>query len=219
MDSPVIQLLVLAVIAVFLILKLRSTLGTRDGYESPPEPLQGSTQATRRSFEVIEGGEDHDITDHVPAGSGAAQALTDMKRADPGFNVGEFLGGARGAYEMILMGFEKGELDDLVPFLSRDVFESFDEVVQLREREGLTVDATFVGLRELDLIDAKFNTDTREAEVTVRFLGELTSIVRDRNGDVVEGDANTIKQQRDTWTFARVMGSDNPNWKLVGTGE
>ena len=219
MDSPVIQLLVLAVIAVFLILRLRSTLGTRDGYESPPEPLQGPTPAPRRGFEVIEGGEDLDITDHVPAGSDAAQALTGMKRADPSFNVGEFLGGARGAYEMILMGFEKGDLDDLVPFLSRDVFESFDEVVQLREREGLTVDATFVGLRELDLIDAKFNTDTREAEVTVRFLGELTSIVRDRNGDVVEGDANTIKQQRDTWTFARVMGSDNPNWKLVGTGE
>jgi len=217
MDSPVIQLLVLAVIAVFLILKLRSTLGTRDGYETPPEPAQSPASAPRRDFEVIEGGEDHDITDHVPAGSNAALALASMKRAEPSFNVSEFLGGASGAYEMILMGFENGELDDLVPFLSRDVFESFDEVVQLREREGLVVDATFVGVRELVLVDAHFDDSTREGEVTVRFVGELTSIVRDRNGDVVEGDANSVKQQRDTWSFARIMGSDNPNWKLVGT--
>jgi predicted lipid-binding transport protein (Tim44 family) len=219
MDSAVIQLLVLAGIAVFLILRLRNVLGTRDGYERPPEPLPGAAAPDRRGFEVVEGGEDHDITDHVPAGSAAATALAAMKRVEPGFNVTEFLGGARGAYEMILMGFERGEMDDLVPFLSRDVFESFDEVVQIREREGLKVEASFVGLREIALADARFNDTTREAELTVRFVGEVTSVVRDRNGAVVEGDANQIKQERDTWTFARIMGSDNPNWKLVATGD
>jgi len=217
MDSPVIQLLVLAGIAVFLILKLRNALGTRDGYERPPEPMPGQAPAKRQEFEVIQGGEDLDITDHVPADSDSAQALAAMKRIEPSFNVSEFLGGARGAYEMILMGFENGELDDLVPFLSRDVFESFDEVVQLREREGLSVEANFVGLRELALSEASFDTKTREAEITIRFVGELTSVVRDREGAVVEGDANAIKQQRDIWTFSRVMGSDNPNWRLVGT--
>ena len=79
---------------------------------------------------MINGGEDHDITDHVPAESDSAKALAAMKRIEPSFSLGDFLGGARGAYEMILMGFENGELDDLVPLLSRDVFESFDEVVQ-----------------------------------------------------------------------------------------
>jgi predicted lipid-binding transport protein (Tim44 family) len=217
MDSPVIQLLVLAGIAVFLILKLRNALGTRDGYERPPEPMPGQAPAKRQEFEVIQGGEDLDITDHVPADSDSAQALAAMKHIEPSFNVSEFLGGARGAYEMILMGFENGELDDLVPFLSRDVFESFDEVVQLREREGLSVEANFVGLRELALSEATFDTKTREAEITIRFVGELTSVVRDREGAVVEGDANAIKQQRDIWTFSRVMGSDNPNWRLVGT--
>ncbi|WP_068299333.1 Tim44/TimA family putative adaptor protein [Pararhodobacter sp. CCB-MM2] len=222
MDSAVIQLLVLAGIAVFLILKLRSVLGTRDGYERPPEPAPGpASPAPRanRGFEVIEGGEDRDITDHVPANSDAATALAAMKRAEPSFNVSEFLGGARGAYEMILMGFENGQLDDLVPFLSRDVFESFDEVVQHREREGLTVEASFVGLREIEVAAARFDPTTREAEITIRFTGEITSVVRDRNGTVVEGDPNRIKQERDSWTFARKMGSDNPNWRLVATGD
>lgn len=216
MDSAVIQLLVLAGIAVFLILKLRNVLGTRTGYEAP---IEAPTRPAPRGLEVVEGGEDRDITDHVPAGSPSAQALAAVKRAEPSFNTGEFLQGARGAYEMILMGFERGELDDLVPFLSRDVFESFDEVVQLRERDGLKVEASFVGIREVALTGARFNAATREAELTVRFVGELTSVVRNREGAVIEGDANRIKQERDTWTFARVMGTDNPNWRLVATGD
>lgn len=219
MDSAVIQLLVLAGIAVFLILKLRSVLGTREGYEHPVEPTPAPTPRENRGFEVIEGGEDRDITDHVPAGSPSAEALAAMKRAEPSFNVGEFLGGARGAYEMILMGFETGQLDDLVPLLSRDVFESFDEVVQHREREGLSVEATFVGLREIDIASARFDAARRQAEITVRFVGEITSVVRDRAGNIVEGDAQRVKQERDNWTFSRVMGSDNPNWRLVATGD
>lgn len=220
MDSAVIQLLILAGIAIFLILRLRSVLGTREGYERPPEPLPGrATPADTRPFEVIEGGVDHDITDHAPAGSPRAEALAEMKRAEPSFNVGEFLQGARGAYEMIVMGFERGQMDDLVPFLSRDVFQSFDDVVQLREREGLRVEASFMGVREVGLVDATFDRANRRAEVTVRLVGELTSVVRDRNGAIVEGDPNTVKQQRDVWTFARQMGSDNPNWQLVATGD
>ncbi|MCC5999844.1 MAG: Tim44 domain-containing protein [Pararhodobacter sp.] len=220
MDSAVIQLLVLAGIAVFLILRLRNVLGTREGYERPPEPLPGKADAVgeRPRFDVIEGGVDHDIADHAVAGSPAAQALASMKQVEPDFHVGDFLSGARQAYEMIVMGFERGDMDDLVPFLSRDVFESFDEVVQLREREGLHVEASFVGVREVVLEDASYDEATGHAEVTVRFMGELTSVVRNSAGEIVEGDPNAIKQQRDVWTFGRVMGSDNPNWKLVGTG-
>ena len=112
MSSAVIQLLVLAGIAIFLILRLRSVLGTREGFEKPPVPLNGqpdSDKRRRRDFEVIEGGIDRDITDHVEDGSSAAKALASMKLAEPGFGVGEFLQGARGAYEMILMAFEQGE--------------------------------------------------------------------------------------------------------------
>ena len=107
MNSSYLQLIVLAVIAVFLVLKLRSVLGTRDGFEKPPVPLDDARPKSRRDFEVIEGGPDRDITDHVPDGSPAAKALMAMKSAEPGFSVGTFLTGARSAYEMILMGFEK----------------------------------------------------------------------------------------------------------------
>ncbi|MEM6740960.1 MAG: Tim44 domain-containing protein, partial [Pseudomonadota bacterium] len=94
MSSAVIQLLVLAGIAIFLILRLRSVLGSREGFEKPQIPVGGSNESARgprRDFEVIEGGVDRDITDHVDDGTDAAKALAAMKMAEPGFNVGEFL--------------------------------------------------------------------------------------------------------------------------------
>ena len=221
MSNAVIQLLVLAAIAVFLILRLRSVLGSREGFEKPPVPLQPSAaeKAQRRGFEVIEGGPDRDISDHAPDGSEAAKALAAMKMAEPGFGVADFLQGARGAYEMILMAFENGEMEKVRPFLSDDVYESFEEVVEARKAQGLTVDATFLGIRELALHDATFDRDTRQAEVSVRFLGEMTSVVRDATGQIVEGSPKEIKKMRDVWTFGREMGANDPNWQLVATGE
>lgn len=222
MEPAVIQLLILAGIAVFLILRLRAVLGSRDGFEKTPLPREGAgaEPVSKRRFEVIEGGPDTDITDHVPEDSSSARALTRMKSIDPDFSVSDFLQGARGAYEMILMAFESSDMDSILPFLSRDVFNSFDEVVQLREREGLRVDATFVGLRELDIVEATFDEDSKDGEITVKFVGELTSVVRNASsGEVIEGDPNVIKRQKDVWTFRRDMSSDSPNWKLVATGE
>lgn len=219
MNSSILQLLVLAGVAVFLILKLRSVLGTREGFEKPPIPLDDVRPKARRDFEVIEGGPDRDIIDHVPDGSPAAKALVAMKTAEPGFSVGTFLSGARGAYEMILMAFEKGEVDSVRSFLSADVAASFDAAVAAREREGLTIEAKFVGLRELVLQEATFDPDSRTAEITMRFMGELTSIVRDKSGVVIEGRDTEVKRQRDVWTFARRMGVDDPNWQLVATGD
>lgn len=221
MSGAIIQLLVLAGIAVFLILRLRSVLGTREGFEKPrvQAPANTATRAKRRDFEVIEGGVDSDITDHVPEDSEAAKALAGMKLTEPGFSVGEFIGGARGAYEMILMAYENGDLGQVEPFLSPDVLDSFRGGIELREEKGLTIEANFVGVREIGLSDARFSRDTNEAEIVVRFVGELTSVVRDKAGDIVEGSETEIKRQRDVWTFARVMGSDNPNWQLVATSQ
>ena len=220
MNSPILQLLVLAGIAIFLILKLRSVLGTREGFEKPP--LQRSAEpdrVERRGFEVIEGGPDRDITDHVEEGSDAAEALAEMKRVEPSFSLSEFLGGARGAYEMILMGFERGDMAEIRPFLSEEVYETFAEVVEAREKQGLTIEADFAGIREMSVVDAEFDKATSMAEVTVRFIGELTSVVRDNAGEVIEGSPTTPKRQKDVWTFARKMGADDPNWQLVATGE
>ncbi len=218
MSSSLIQLLVLAGIAVFLILRLRSVLGTREGFEKPP--VTGPSRSSRRpDFDVIEGGPDHDIVDHVEDGSSSAKALAAMKMAEPGFMVGSFLEGSRGAYEMILMAFEKGDLSEVRGFLSDEIADTFQSVIDSREEQGLTVEANFVGVREISLKEADFDRTTSEGEVTVRFVGELTSVVKNADGDIVEGNPNEIKRQRDVWTFARTMGADDPNWQLVATGE
>lgn len=220
MNSPIIQLLVLAGIAVFLILRLRGVLGTREGYEKPavtrPDPER---RINKPDFDVIEGGPDLDITDHVEDGSDSAKALAAMKRLDPTFNVSEFLGGARGAYEMILMAFEKGDLDEIVPFISEDVYEAFASVVDERQRQGLTIEAKFIGISDMTLSEATFDEFSKEGEVSVRFKSEMTSVVRDSAGDIVEGADNEIKRQKDNWTFARKMDAGDPNWRLVATGE
>lgn len=221
MSSAVLQLIVLAAVAVFLILRLRSVLGTRDGFEKPIErsssvPLPA--QRKRHNLEVIEGGVDPDIADHADPDSDTGKALAAMKRIEPDFNVSDFLGGAGAAYEMILMAYENGDLESVRPYLSDDVFDAFDAALKARAANGLHVDATFVGLRENRLAEARFDDRTREAEMTVSFVAEVTSAAYDKDGNLVEGDPNAVKKQSDTWTFGRQMGSDDPNWQLIATG-
>lgn len=217
MGNAIIQLIVLAAVAIFLVLRLKNVLGTRDGYEEPILPREGGLRE-RPTLEVIEGGPDRDIVDHVPEGSDAAVALAQMKRVEPSFGVASFLQGSRAAYEMILMAFEKGDLAPVKPFLAPEVYQAFEEAVAARKARGLQVQAEFLGLRELVLSDASFDVQSREAELTVRFGGELISVARDSAGTIVEGDPKAPRKQRDSWTFARVMGSADPNWQLVATG-
>jgi predicted lipid-binding transport protein (Tim44 family) len=120
---------------------------------------------------------------------------------------------------MILIAFERGDLDQIRPFLSDEIEASFAEAIAARERDGLTIEASFVGMKELALHEATFNKDSRFAEISVRFVGEQTYVVRNKSGEIVEGSPREIKKSRDIWTFARQMGSDDPNWQLVATGD
>ena len=219
MNSSLLQLLVLAGIAIFLILKLRSVLGNREGFEKPPVPLDEVRPRVRRDFEVIDGGPDRDITDHVEDGTEAAKALAAMKLAEPGFSVNTFLQGARGAYEMILMAFERGDIDAIRPFLDDEIEAAFTQAINAREAQGLTIQSNFVGLKEMSLVNATFDRATKRGEVTVRYVGELTSVIRNKAGEVIEGSEKEIKRQRDIWTFGRTMGASDPNWQLVATGD
>jgi len=222
MGAAFIQLLVLAAIAVFLIIKLRGVLGTREGFEKPrvaPPTANHAAKGKRDSFEVIDGGADSDILDYAAEGSDMAKALTGMKLVEPGFSVGEFIGGARGAYEMILMAYENGDLADIRGFLAPEVLESFEGGIDARKERGITIEANFIGVREISLQGATFDRDSNLAELTVRFVGELTSVVRDSAGDVIEGNDTEVKRQKDVWTFSRTMGAPDPNWQLVATGQ
>ncbi len=215
MSSAPIQLIVLAGIAIFLILKLRSVLGSRDGFEQST-PAPGSKPVVVGA--VIDGSLDHDIIDNA-TDDASRSALAAMKGAEPGFSVGEFLKGARGAYEMILMAFDKGEIDRIRPFVGDEVEHSFDAAVADRAKRGLTVTSTFSGVRELTLASAEFNPATKRAEISVRLVGEVIRAVRDASGTVVEGNATAIQRQRETWTFSRLMGAGDPNWQLTATSD
>ncbi len=216
-SATLIQLLVLAAIAVFLILKLRSVLGTREGFEKPP--LQpGEREAVAGPAPVVED-DSRDITDHVAEGSDSARALMAMKRAEPSFSLSEFLGGARGAYEMILVAFDKGDMSDVRDFIAPDVVAAFEEAIAARRDQGLVVTSNIIGIREVAVNDATFLADSRIAEITVRFQAEMTTVVKNAAGEIVEGSETEMRRQRDVWTFQRAMGADDPNWRLVATGE
>ncbi|MFT4014496.1 MAG: Tim44/TimA family putative adaptor protein [Paracoccus sp. (in: a-proteobacteria)] len=218
MSNPMLQLLVLAAIAIFLILRLRGVLGTRDGFEQPSAPQEPAANA--RDYDVIDTtaeAEDSDINDHAEPGSSNARALTAMKQVEPGFQVGPFLSGAKSAYEMILIAFERGDLSEVRGFLAPPVAEALEGVIADRKARELVTEAQYLGTRETALAAAEFNPATRMAEVSVRFVGEMIVATRDAAGNVVDGDAKSSRKQRDTWTFARQMGSSDPNWQLVAT--
>ncbi|MEC7252940.1 MAG: Tim44/TimA family putative adaptor protein [Paracoccaceae bacterium] len=217
MNPALIELIILAGIAVFLFLRLRSVLGTREGFEKPR--MQPKNEAPKRDFKVIDGGEDKDITDNVDKNSKSAEALKLIKSEDENFTVNEFLSGARSAYEWILMSFEKNEIDEIRELLSEEVAEAFDAVVDQRVSQGLTIEAEFIGIREMKLVEATYSSNTKTAEISVSFVGEMTSVVKNSSGEIVEGDPKQIKRQKDTWTFSKDIKSSNPNWLLVATGE
>lgn len=219
MGSQMIQIIILAGIALFLILRLRNVLGTREGFEKPRGLEAPAPRRRDRPFEVIEGGTvDADIAHYIEPESAAGKALAAMKVIDPDFTVADFAHGARAAYEMIVMAYENGDLDTLREYLAPEVYEPFRAAIEARKAKGYTVEASFAGIREVKLMDAHFDRGTNEADITMRFVGELTSVVKDPEGRIVEGAPHELKQQTDVWTFTRDMASDNPNWLLSGTG-
>ena len=221
-SSAMIELLILFAIAAFVLYRLKSVIGTRTGYEarpdhlrphdtgpSEPQPAPGVSDETRAEL----------AAHHGELSEASRTAVAGMMEAEPDFTLEGFLEGARSAYEMILMAYEEGDRQTLRDLLAPDVYTAFESVISRREAEGLKVEARFIGIRESRIESAGFDPETREADVTVRFTGELITAVRDPENRIVEGDPNEIRKQKDTWTFSRVMGSQSPNWLLTATGE
>ncbi len=220
MSTQMIELIILFAIAAFVLFRLKSVIGTRTGYEAPPDYLtrdRAGGPAQPGPQPAAEDEEDDAAERQVP--EAARPAIAAMREAEPGFSVGEFLNGARSAYEMILMAFESGDRETLRGLLAPDVFQAFDSGIAARESKSLKVDARFIGVRDVRLERAAFDPVTREGDLTLRFVGELVTAVRDSEGRVVEGDPNEVRRQTDVWTFSRNMGSRDPNWHLSATGE
>ncbi|MGA8688829.1 MAG: Tim44/TimA family putative adaptor protein [Methyloceanibacter sp.] len=229
--------LLFLVLAVVIFIRLRNVLGRRTGNErqpfdpySAPDQKRPGAPKTNEPVVALPRGRSAPLGDasvpsvediearlgsHAPKNSPLAQSLTALMRADPSFDPGPFLDGAKTAYEMIVMSFAEGDEAVLKQLLGADVFEGFESAIRERETRGEKVESNLVGIDRADIIEAEVKN--RTAYVTVKFVSELISVTRDADGEVVEGDPKKVREVTDIWTFAREVTSKNPNWKLVAT--
>lgn len=217
MTAGMIELLILAGIAVFLLLRLRGVLGDRSGFEGGGESPAPAPPREKAAPPPAETGVDPDSAEVAGDDADLAETLAAMRRAEPGFAPSDFVAGARQAFEMLLMAYETGDRDMLKRFLSPELFDAFSASLDQRAEEGLNVEARFIGVREARIEAARFNRESGEAELDMRFVGELITTVRDSAGRVIEGDPNEIRRENALWTFERRMGASDPNWTLVAT--
>jgi predicted lipid-binding transport protein (Tim44 family) len=220
-------------LAVFIFLRLRSVLGQRTGRERPPYDPYSASDTVRPSTNdnVValpgRGGEGPTKPAEpaepsaerwkgiAEAGSAVAAGLDAIARDDRSFDAKEFISGAGKAYEMIVVAFAAGDRRTLKNLLSREVYDGFEAAIRDRESKGEKAETRFVSIDRADIIGAELRA--RTAQVTVRFVSQLISVTRDRNGNVIDGSPEKVTDVTDVWTFARDVTSRDPNWKLVAT--
>ncbi len=229
-----VEIIILAAVAGFLFLRLRDVLGRKTGHENPNDWF--SSEPTTRDA----GGDEADKVVQFPGRDSTAQPLPDdhsdistvaslesdvgqtfiaAKKIEPDFNAIRFIDGGRAAYEMILMGYETGDKDTLRPLLASDVMESFEGAIDDRKEKGLSVDARFIGLRSSKITGARLDETTNAMQVDIRFDAEMIVAVRNAEGEIVEGDPEVVRRMNDLWTFERTLGTNDPSWILVETGD
>ena len=224
------DIILFAMIAAFLIFRLRGVLGKRDGHEGgyrdPFKPEQPEDVASNDDNIVHLADRDDAVDEDNPYGAidedeagGADDALSmglrDIKKADAGFEAEQFAGGANMAFEMVLNAYVGGDTATLKNLLSPDVYSNFAKAISDREQAGETLEDTLVDIRSTELVEAYM--EGRQALVTVKFVTEQVNATRDENGDVVDGNPTEIITITDFWTFARDTKSRDPNWTLAAT--
>ena len=231
--------IIFLVIAVVIFMRLRSVLGTKTGSERPPERWSRREEAagsdrgpSDRGQGDAQGdvrGQNDNVVPMPRAGSrpepaepvtdaplsAVDRALQAIMSVDRGFDRRHFLDGARVAYEMIVGAFAAGDRKTLRPLLSREVFDGFSAALDERDKRGEKVETTFVGIEQAEIVEASL--ENRNAQITVRFVSQTISATRDRAGAVIDGDPNRVNELVDVWTFARDVGTSDPNWRLVAT--
>ena len=218
------------VAAVVIFLQLRSVLGRRTGSERPPFDPYSKREGAPEADSADRGkvvtlprrdGTDEEENPYASVDSFAApgtplnEQLRSVVKVDPSFNPKEFVNGARMAYEMIVVAFADGDRKALKNLLSREVYEGFDAAISERESKGEVVRSSFVGIEKADLVGAEVKDS--EVNVTLRIISQLISATYDKAGALVDGDAETVAEVNDLWTFARDIRSRDPNWKLIAT--
>jgi predicted lipid-binding transport protein (Tim44 family) len=217
------DIILLALVAAFLVLRLRSVLGRRTGAERPADPVRppiakrevgGDNVVSLTEAAVRDAVKDSGKESDKPAaaqGSGLAQ----IRAADPQFDPATFLQGARGAFEMIVQAFAAGDIATLRPLLSDDVYERFAEAIRQRVAAKETQETNVVSIKSHEISDAELQG--RTAFVTVKFISDQINALRAADGSVLDGGPDQVLEKTDFWTFARNLRSQDPNWLLVAT--
>lgn len=235
-DNFDITTVIFAALAIFVLWKLWSVLGSRTGSERPPynpfakaEPkvvVDTPSAASDSNVVRLPGalpataavGNDNDVERWkglAEPGSSVWQGLDAIARADPSFAAVTFIAGAKKAYEMIVMAFAAGDRKTLGSLLSKEVYDSFQAAIASREANGEKVETTFVSLDKVTIEEAQLKKPM--SQLTVRFLSKLINVTRNASGAIVDGNAEKIVDMIDIWTFARDTTSRDPNWKLIAT--
>ncbi len=212
-------IVILALVALFIGLRLYSVLGERTGHEQQPilKPAESDARAAPQVTQPVP-------TQPAPAETGdmafvptAGPGVRAILAADPNFDVARFLDGAKSAYRMILEAFWRGELDSLRGHVDDHVVDAFQSAIDQRKKDGLTLDNRLVAIEQAVISEASLERGV--AIITVRFEADIAAVTRNSEGQVVAGSLSDAVQTRDLWTFRRDTGSRDPNWLLIETDE
>ncbi len=192
-----IDIIILAMLAGFIILRLRNILGRKTGHQGKP-----MSRYFPRGMETLK-----DIENNEAIKSGNVNE--EAKK--------EFLKGAEIAYEQIITSFAKGDKKKLKGLLEKDMFNRFSEVIDERKNKSLKYETTFIGIKSAKILE--FKKIENIYKVTVNFVSEIITCVKDKNNQIVEGNPDTIKTVNDVWEFSKNMWSQDPTWYLVNTAK
>ena len=208
-------IVLLALVAGFLALRLYSVLGKRTGAE---QPLVRATEAAPAIGRVPETVMEQRPAAAKPIDSGAESGLRAIVAAEPGFDVTRFVEGAQAAYKLTLEAFWRGDETALADLVTPEVLDAFRQAIAARTAAGETLDNRLVSVERAIIIEASFGAG-RAAQIMIRFDADIAAVTRDANGRVVAGSLSDAVEAHDVWTFTRVLRSADPNWKLADTDE
>jgi predicted lipid-binding transport protein (Tim44 family) len=210
-----IDLVLFGMIAAFLVLRLRSILGRRTGYERPPQPYQPPAGSPAAQGPVIDAHPEPPTTVHraVPEPvSALGQTLARMQTVDRSFDPAGFLDGAEKAFRMVVAAFASGDRTTLRGLLSEDTYDAFNEAISARTAAEHTQVSEIRAMPGVSIEDAALNGSV--AQITVRFVSDQISLTRDKAGAPVTG-ADAVTEITDLWTFERDLSSRDPTWRLI----
>lgn len=215
------DIIILLVVVVLVFSKLKSLLGTRpDNFEQ----RKISDENAAKIFDMIVKEAEKNAAaearnmekEEVQVPEEELSEIDKVLAKIPGFNREKFLTGAERAFEIIISAFSKGDIETLEMLVSKSLLKKFQEIIEKRKAEGITSETDFIGFDDVEITNAKISK-SEVAKITVRFVSEQVNILKNKDGEVIEGDENFIQNITDSWTFERALTSTNPNWLLVST--